>query len=404
MAAPGAEGAHPSQVLGAEGAHPCSLPSGPFWARPRLCGHRGAGAETAACAAFGGTRAVHALENSLLSIGIAACAPGISFVEFDVQLSRDGVPVVHHDWCVRVNGAAAAGGAPVALRVPVGHLSAAQLVALAPQPMARGAAARRGGARGAEEVADEGAWAAAIDGGAPPPAAGARPPSTTAAAAARALAALGLDAPRRGAPPRARDGLGLRDGGRGFPTLASLLASASPALGFNVELKYPSREEAAAFGLRVPPPAEFAAAVWRVVAPAARGGRAVVFSSFDPDVALAARRLQARFPVLFLTMGGLERFGDERMNGLAQAEAWALRAGLDGVVAHARPLLGAGGGAGGGGGGGGATAAVAALREKGLLVGTFGGENNDPAAVAAQAAAGVNLIIVDAVKVAAPFA
>jgi glycerophosphoryl diester phosphodiesterase len=363
----------------------CALPSS-FWARPIFCGHRGAGAETASGGAF---RGVHALENSLLSVELASAVPKITFVEFDVQLSRDGVPVIHHDWCVRVNAYAAAGGAPVALRVPVGHLSAAQLDALAPQPMARGAAAR-----GAEEVADERQWAAAMDGGgggggAPPPGAAGGAGAPPSPSAARLLAALGLDPPRRGAPPRARDGLGLRDGGRGIPTLAALLARAPGRLGFNVELKYPSREEAAAFSLRVPPPDAFVAAVWRVVAPAARS-RPIVFSSFDPDVAAAMKGLQARFPVLFLTMAGLERSAaDERLNGLPEAEAWALRAGLDGVVTHASALFR----------GAGVGEAVASLRGRGLIVGTFGGENNCAEGVSAQAAAGVNLIILDHVAI-----
>jgi glycerophosphoryl diester phosphodiesterase len=191
------------------------------------------------------------------------------------------------------------------------------------------------------------------------------------------------------------DGLGLRAGGRGFPTLAALVSALPPALGFNVELKYPSREEAAAFSLRVPPPDAFVAAVWRVVAPAARA-RAVAFSSFDPDVAAAMKRQQARFPSLFLTMAGFERFADERMNGLRQAEEWALRAGLDGVVTHARALLA-------GGAPGGVRAAVAALHEKGLLVATFGADNNDPEVVDAQTAAGVNMVIFDAMGAAARF-
>jgi glycerophosphoryl diester phosphodiesterase len=411
--------------------HPCSSPG--FWSRTIFCGHRGAGAETVCPIAPGGFRCVHALENTLLSLELAAATPGVTFVEFDVQLSLDGVPVIHHDWCVRVDGAAGDGGAPVALRVPVGHLTATQLHALAPQPMVRGS-----GARGADDVVDERAWAAAatdwarrrappyFGGGggggapalplAPPPAravAGAhvlspslgggaapppplKPPLTRGAAApsraaARALAALGLDAPLRGgAAPRVRDGLGLRDGDRGFPTLRALFCRAPVALGFNVELKYPSKKEAAVFGLRVPQPREFVKAVWHVVA-AAAGDRAVVFSSFDPDVAAAMKRAQTRFPVLFLTMAGLNASADlsddERKNGLEEAGAWALTAELDGVVTHARALFESARGL---------AAEVAALRDMGLRVATFGAENNEPERVDAQTAAGVSMIILDA--------
>ena len=162
-----------------------------------------------------------------------------------------------------------------------------------------------------------------------------------------------------------------------------MLRDAPPRLGINVELKYPSQEEVGAFGLRMLPPAEWVGAVWRVVAEEA-GGRAIVFSSFDPDVAAAMRALQAVYPVLFLTMAGLELFGDKRMNGLPQAAEWAVEAGLEGVCTHASAVVGRPG-------------VVAGLRERGLLVGTFGGQNNAVGCVEEQVREGVNMIIFDAV-------
>jgi glycerophosphoryl diester phosphodiesterase len=75
----------------------------------------------------GKVRRTHVLENTLLSLSTAARS-GAELVEFDVQLSRDGIPVVHHDWGVKLPG-------PAHVRVPVSHLTASQFLSLQPQAM-----------------------------------------------------------------------------------------------------------------------------------------------------------------------------------------------------------------------------------------------------------------------------
>ena len=103
-------------------------------------GHRGSGSEgnavvvepesTDVDACMVTRRRTHVQENSLLSFAEGWRA-GASFVELDVHLTRDAVPVVHHDFGVIVRAAGAAN-----VRVPVGHLTAAQFLALDPQPAA----------------------------------------------------------------------------------------------------------------------------------------------------------------------------------------------------------------------------------------------------------------------------
>src|SRR4051794_1955552 len=108
--------------------------------RTLIIGHRGSGADNAALAVGGPLlrdRAYrsHVLENTLLSLCEASRA-GADMVEFDVQLPRDGVCVIHHDWGVVVPiPSAAATDTTAALRVPVGHLTLAQFKALRPQTM-----------------------------------------------------------------------------------------------------------------------------------------------------------------------------------------------------------------------------------------------------------------------------
>lgn len=90
-----------------------------YWTtRTRIFGHRGSGADNAAIVQSSEnkivtssatlaestlstnnsiTRRTHILENTLLSF-IEASKAGAEFCEFDVQLSRDGHPIIHHDW------------------------------------------------------------------------------------------------------------------------------------------------------------------------------------------------------------------------------------------------------------------------------------------------------------------
>lgn len=114
--------------------HPSPPPSAPMLPQPQPSP---TGSGTTNVTAFSGgsgsvaggrrVRRVHVPENTLLSLSTAAVT-GAEFVEFDIQISRDGHPVIHHDWGVLLPG-------PAAARVPVTHLTLAQFRALAPQVM-----------------------------------------------------------------------------------------------------------------------------------------------------------------------------------------------------------------------------------------------------------------------------
>eukprot|EP00127_Corallochytrium_limacisporum_P006985 Clim_evm39s239 gene=Clim_evmTU39s239 len=68
-----------------------------------VIGHRGAGALKDAVVPQTGTVRTHFQENTLLSFATAAYL-GASYVELDVQLSRDFVPIVHHDFTLPLRG------------------------------------------------------------------------------------------------------------------------------------------------------------------------------------------------------------------------------------------------------------------------------------------------------------
>ena len=67
-----------------------------YWKTSRLIGHRGGGADKAA-RTRGGQYRSHISENTVLSFTTAAMHQA-SFVEFDVHLTADRVPVIHHDY------------------------------------------------------------------------------------------------------------------------------------------------------------------------------------------------------------------------------------------------------------------------------------------------------------------
>ncbi|MFS7998056.1 putative glycerophosphodiester phosphodiesterase [Helianthus anomalus] len=67
--------------------------------------------------------------------------------------------------------------------------------------------------------------------------------------------------------------------------------------------------------------------------------RPVLFSSFQPDVALLMKKLQHQYPVYFLTNGGNEMHDDVRMNSLEEAKNLAISGGLDGVVLEVKGIF-----------------------------------------------------------------
>jgi glycerophosphodiester phosphodiesterase len=351
-------------------------------------GHRGSGADTS----YSGQTI---LENCSLSFAHAA-KMGVDFIELDVQMSKDGIPVVYHDWTVRVDAVGGSAAATsVALRIPVGHMDAEQLRSLAQHPTR----CVCGLSHGARRLYDECAWAR---GKGEASLANARDTCSHLGdraalhkAAARRLSIFGIDTTpatllRVG---DTFDGHGLRDGGTGggIPSLASILnASSLPRLcGVNIELKYPSAEEIELLGLRVPSHSDFVAAVLRVVAIVAPDRR-IMYSSFDPDVAKIARETApTTTPVLFLTEGdGGAAAADPRLRSFQAALEWASDAALDGVVTHVAPVLRA------------PAEAVAAARERGLALATYGRQNNEIANVILQKSNGVDMIILDDARVA----
>jgi glycerophosphodiester phosphodiesterase len=68
-----------------------------YWTSTKVIGHRGSGMNRAE------TPNLQIGENTLISF-ITAASLGAEYVEFDVQLTKDHVPVIYHDWTITETG------------------------------------------------------------------------------------------------------------------------------------------------------------------------------------------------------------------------------------------------------------------------------------------------------------
>jgi len=162
-------------------------------------------------------------------------------------------------------------------------------------------------------------------------------------------------------------------------TLEEAFQKVNPCLGFNIELKFDDyvvyEEEYLIHVLQV---------ILKVVYENAQE-RPVIFSTFQPDVALLMKKLQNTYPVYFLTNGGNEIYDDVRRNSLEEAKKLALGGGLDGIVSEVKGIFRN-------------PSVVREIKESNLSLLTYGKLNNVPEAVHVQYLMGVEGVIVDLVQ------
>jgi glycerophosphodiester phosphodiesterase len=303
-------------------------------------------------------------ENTLPSFA-AAAASGASFVEFDVQVTKDGVPVLWHDDALEYGDL----GTPTS--VAIADLTVAEFEAL-------GAISARGDSQMLSVVRrfkDLGSTQHPNTSSSHPaaPSSSAAPQQQQQQPSAPAYHTLrwraGLDAP--------------------FPRLEQLFEGLPPELGFNIEVKMATPDSMA-----VTPAAE----VERMVGPilrvlqaycdpqqpegSSRPPRPILLSSFDPDVCRELRARQSSWPVMFLSTGGRDWHADPRRMSISAALAVASSYSLSGVVLDSGALAGE-------------PEVVALARAQGVKVVTYGLENDDPAWVLRQQQLGVFGVIVD---------
>lgn len=312
-----------------------------------VIGHRGLGKNTPE------RTSLQLGENTIQSF-ISAANLGASYVEFDVQLTKDLVPVIYHDFLVSETG----------IDAPVHTLTLDQFLHIG-----EGQKPRQSRPPSPENESNTNGLKGDQD-----------RPNT------RRLRSYSVDNSTqrnihldrqqelkdRMKYTRDYKNKGFKGNNRGssiqssFTTLERMFHEVPEHAGFNIEMKYPmlhesEEEEMDQYAVELN---SFVDTVLQMVYDK-MGQRNIMFSSFNPDVCLMLSFKQPSIPVLFLTDAGTSPVGDIRAASLQEAIRFASRWNLLGVVSAAGPLVMC-------------PRLVKVVKESGLVCVSYGTLNNDP--------------------------
>jgi glycerophosphodiester phosphodiesterase len=333
-----------------------------YWTKSstKVIGHRGLGKNMT-------TKTSLQLGENTIQSFITAANLGASYVEFDVQMTKDLVPVIYHDFLVSETGA----------DVPVHTLTLEQFLALSETPKS---------SRFEDSSENLKDLASTKNGDDSQPRRN-RPK--------RSYSVGGPVAPdqtkERMKHTRDFKKKGFKANSRGdfiqspFTTLEEMFRTLPEEVGFNIEMKYPMLFESVAEEMDTYA-VELNSFVDTVLAMVydRRGKRNIVFSSFHPDICLLLTFKQPSIPVLFLTDAGVSAVGDIRASSLQEAVRFASRWSLLGIVSAAEPLVLC-------------PRLIGVVQSSSLVCVSYGTLNNDPLNSNLQAQAGIDAVIVDSV-------
>lgn len=313
-----------------------------YWkklASTMLIGHRGLGKN------FLANKSLQLGENTISSF-IAAANLGAQYVEFDVQLTKDHVPVIYHDFLVSETG----------IDAPVHTLTLEQFLHIndgsnsrlpresleRQQPGANGTHKRESGPKQRSLSVD-----------------------------------FSNKSKDRSLDERMKYTLNYKKAGfkantRGnfvqapFATLEELFKKIPADVGFNIEMKYPMLLESEqhymdTYAIELN---SFCDTVLTKVYELAQS-RHIIFSSFNPDICLCLSFKQPSIPIMFLTDAGIDEVSDIRASSLQEAIRFASRWNLLGIVSNATPFVVC-------------PRLVKVVKQSGLVCVSYGVQNNDP--------------------------
>lgn len=348
----------------------------------RVIGHRGLGKN------MNKRNSLQLGENTVESF-IAAASLGASYVEFDVQLTKDHVPVIYHDFLVAESG----------VDIPMHALTAEQFLGLSEyenNTSKNKSVLSYDKVNNNLNVTKNFALDDELLGKYNRPRSMSSYPS--APNFASSLEDDELDREFRNQISsrmkltKTWKEKGFKGNARGlsvasnFVTLKKLFQKLPKNVGFNIELKYPMLDEAEleSMGELAYDMNFYVDTILKTVYEENVDGRDILFSSFHPDICLLLSLKQPTMPILFLTEAGTERMADIRASSLQSAIRFAKKWNLLGIVSNAKTLV--------------KTPRLAqVVKSSGLVCVTYGVENNDPEACKIQMKAGVDAVIADSV-------
>ena len=279
-----------------------------FWKEggaTQVVGHRGSGANS-------NSRTNLQLGENTIQSYKSAAALGANAVEFDVQLTKDLVPVIFHDFLVMEAG----GDTPLyTLRLDQFlHLSKAQTPKGDLSGMAEKRYTERSKNPNESPSRPRSCSLSAYDDS----------PSVDLAERMK-LTESGMAGDHKG-NLRGETIHGI------FPSFEDLFTQLPNSIAFNVEMKYPMLWEAEDRNMDryAPEINTYVNLVLEVIYRLA-GKRSITFSSFSPEVCILLSIKQQDYPVLFLSKGGSVPVGDVRCSGLQQSIRFAKRWNLAGT-------------------------------------------------------------------------
>ncbi|KAL8750553.1 MAG: hypothetical protein Q9199_006987 [Rusavskia elegans] len=323
-----------------------------------VIGHRGLGKNVAA------RRSLQLGENTIQSF-IAAANLGASYVEFDVQLTKDHVPVIYHDFLVSETG----------IDAPVHTLTLEQFLHISDSRTPRASQPTSPVLKHQD----------------PPKIKTADPRRNRSMSLGYSNHDGNPDMSERMKHTRDFKEKGYKGNSRGnfiqapFTTLEEMFKKLPQHVGFNIEMKYPmlhesEEQEMDTYAVELN---SFVDTVLTKVYDLGHN-RPIIFSSFNPDICLLLSFKQPSIPVLFLTDAGTYPVGDIRASSLQEAVRFASRWNLLGIVAAAEPLVLC-------------PRLVKVVKESGLVCVSYGTANNDGEKVKLQVDEGIDAVIVDSV-------
>ncbi|CAG8538168.1 891_t:CDS:2, partial [Paraglomus occultum] len=311
-------------------------------------------------------------ENTVMSF-VTAASLGAEYVEFDVQLTKDHVPVLYHDWTITETG----------YDIPIHAITLGQFLSLK-NDYASQTANGNGTDNGATTIlpsADK-----ATNG-----ISGTKNNKDTAHVTKKLRRSNSLGVMTAKNVLKSAHDVKIKGNGANsiqapFTTLDETFKKVPLHIGFNIEVKYPMIDEAELEGL---PTYNielnvFVDAILDVVYDHTAQNRNIIFSSFHPDICQLLAVKQPNYPVFFLSDVGTVSIADARSKSIQRAIRFAKSADLLGIVIRSDPALEA-------------PQLIKTIKETGLLVFTYGARNNDVECAKFQKKLGVDAVIVDSV-------